>query len=85
MPARILDLFVEFRCLTNGEEVPAGNSLLLLGAPRIAVPGWPEAGSPESVPLLERPGQADIADELEDLGNHKDCDNTVKRHDISPC
>jgi hypothetical protein len=28
MPARILDLFVEFRCLTNGEEVPAGNSLL---------------------------------------------------------
>ena len=28
MPARILDLFVEFRCLTNGEETPAGNSLL---------------------------------------------------------
>jgi hypothetical protein len=28
MPARILDLFAEFRCLTNGEEVPAGNSLL---------------------------------------------------------
>jgi hypothetical protein len=28
MPTRILDLFVEFRCLTNGEEIPAGNSLL---------------------------------------------------------
>jgi hypothetical protein len=29
MPARILDLFVEFRCLTNGKgELPAGNSLL---------------------------------------------------------
>jgi DNA polymerase family A len=28
MPARVLDLFVEFRCLTNGEETPAGNSLL---------------------------------------------------------
>jgi hypothetical protein len=28
MPARILDLFVEFRCLTNGTETPSGNSLL---------------------------------------------------------
>ena len=28
MPARVLDLFVEFRCLTNGKETPAGNSLL---------------------------------------------------------
>src|SRR6516225_293877 len=28
MPTRILDLFVEFRCLTNGEETPVGNSLL---------------------------------------------------------
>src|SRR6516162_6470561 len=28
MPARVLDLFVEFRCLTNGTETPAGNSLL---------------------------------------------------------
>ena len=28
MPDRILDLFVEFRCLTNGRETPAGNSLL---------------------------------------------------------
>lgn len=28
IPARILDLFVEFRCLTNGWETPAGNSLL---------------------------------------------------------
>jgi hypothetical protein len=28
LPARILDLFVEFRCLTNGWETPAGNSLL---------------------------------------------------------
>jgi hypothetical protein len=28
MPARILDLFIEFRCMTNGQETPAGNSLL---------------------------------------------------------
>jgi hypothetical protein len=28
LPVRILDLFVEFRCLTNGRELPAGNSLL---------------------------------------------------------
>jgi DNA polymerase I len=28
MPERILDLFTEFRCLTNGGETPAGNSLL---------------------------------------------------------
>jgi DNA polymerase-1 len=27
-PARILDLFTEFRCITNGLNVPAGNSLL---------------------------------------------------------
>jgi len=28
MPARILDLFIEFRCLTNGLPVPCGNGLL---------------------------------------------------------
>lgn len=28
MPARILDLFVEFRCLTNGLGTPCGNGLL---------------------------------------------------------
>src|SRR5215470_5376485 len=28
MPARILDLFTEFRCGTNGLEVPAGNGLI---------------------------------------------------------
>ena len=28
MPARILDLFTEFRCLTNGLSVPCGNGLL---------------------------------------------------------
>jgi hypothetical protein len=28
MPARILDLFVEFRCMTNGLTVPAGNGLI---------------------------------------------------------
>jgi hypothetical protein len=28
LPARILDLFVEFRCLTNGLVVPCGNGLL---------------------------------------------------------
>ncbi len=28
MPVRILDLFAEFRCLTNGLPVPAGNGLL---------------------------------------------------------
>ncbi len=28
MPTRILDLFVEFRCLTNGLSVPCGNGLL---------------------------------------------------------
>jgi hypothetical protein len=28
MPARILDLFAEFRCLTNGLAVPCGNGLL---------------------------------------------------------
>jgi DNA polymerase I len=28
MPARVLDLFVEFRSLTNGRDTPAGNSLL---------------------------------------------------------
>jgi hypothetical protein len=28
MPVRILDLFVEFRCLTNGTEPSAGNSLI---------------------------------------------------------
>jgi hypothetical protein len=28
MPARVLDLFIEFRCLTNGRETPAGDSLL---------------------------------------------------------
>jgi len=28
MPARVLDLFVEFRCLTNGLPVPCGNGLL---------------------------------------------------------
>jgi hypothetical protein len=28
MPARILDLFAEFRCLTSGLPVPCGNSLL---------------------------------------------------------
>ncbi len=28
MPARILDLFTEFRCMTNGLSVPCGNSLL---------------------------------------------------------
>jgi len=28
MPARILDLFVEFRCLTNGRPLPSGNGLL---------------------------------------------------------
>ncbi len=27
-PARILDLFTEFRCLTNGGSTPAGSSLL---------------------------------------------------------
>ncbi|MHB8969721.1 MAG: DNA polymerase [Pirellulaceae bacterium] len=27
-PARILDLFCEFRCLTNGRQVPCGNGLL---------------------------------------------------------
>jgi DNA polymerase-1 len=27
-PARILDLFTEFRCITNGLSVPAGNGLL---------------------------------------------------------
>src|SRR3990172_904497 len=28
MPARVLDLFAEFRCLTNGLSVPCGNGLL---------------------------------------------------------
>ncbi len=28
MPARILDLFCEFRCLTNGQGIPCGNGLL---------------------------------------------------------
>lgn len=28
MPARILDLFVEFRCLTNGRPLPSGSGLL---------------------------------------------------------
>lgn len=28
MPARILDLFAEFRCLTNGKSVPCGNGML---------------------------------------------------------
>ena len=28
LPARVLDLYVEFRCLTNGLTVPCGNSLL---------------------------------------------------------
>jgi hypothetical protein len=28
MPARILDLFAEFRCLTNGLPIPCGNGLL---------------------------------------------------------
>lgn len=28
MPARVLDLFTEFRCLTNGLAVPCGNGLL---------------------------------------------------------
>ncbi|MBX9680825.1 MAG: hypothetical protein K2X38_18870, partial [Gemmataceae bacterium] len=28
MPARVLDLFVEFRCLTNGRTLPAGAGLL---------------------------------------------------------
>ncbi|MFZ1932927.1 MAG: DNA polymerase [Thermoguttaceae bacterium] len=28
LPARILDLFVEFRCLTNGLAVPCGNGIL---------------------------------------------------------
>ncbi len=28
MPARVLDLFAEFRCLTNGMPVPCGNGLL---------------------------------------------------------
>ena len=28
LPARVLDLFVEFRCMTNGMTVPCGNSLL---------------------------------------------------------
>ncbi len=28
MPARVLDLFTEFRCLTNGLSVPCGNGLL---------------------------------------------------------
>jgi hypothetical protein len=28
MPARILDLFAEFRCLTNGLTIPCGNGLL---------------------------------------------------------
>jgi hypothetical protein len=28
MPARLLDLFAEFRCITNGLAVPCGNSLL---------------------------------------------------------
>src|SRR5262245_56890503 len=28
MPERILDLFCEFRCATNGLDTPAGNSLL---------------------------------------------------------
>lgn len=28
MPTRILDLFAEFRCLTNGQELPAGKGLL---------------------------------------------------------
>jgi hypothetical protein len=28
MPARILDLYAEFRCLTSGLQVPCGNSLL---------------------------------------------------------
>ena len=27
-PVRVLDLFTEFRCLTNGRETPCGNSLL---------------------------------------------------------
>src|SRR5262249_1666724 len=28
MPARVLDLFTEFRCHTSGREVPCGNGLL---------------------------------------------------------
>ena len=28
MPARVLDLFVEFRCLTNGLPVPCGSGLI---------------------------------------------------------
>lgn len=28
MPSRVLDLFIEFRCLTNGRTVPSGNGLL---------------------------------------------------------
>ena len=28
MPSRVLDLFCEFRCLTNGRTVPSGNGLL---------------------------------------------------------
>ena len=27
-PARLLDLYAEFRCLTNGRDVPCGNGLL---------------------------------------------------------
>ncbi len=28
MPARVLDLYVEFRCLTNGRTIPGGSGLL---------------------------------------------------------
>jgi len=34
LPDRVLDLYVEFRNLTNGLEIPAGNGLLVRMRPR---------------------------------------------------
>jgi hypothetical protein len=64
-PARIIDLYAEFRCLTSGLTVPCGNSLL--GALTFYGLGGLEVVEKESMRALALRGEPYSADEKEAL------------------
>src|SRR5262249_46377772 len=74
MPIHLLDLFTEFRCLTNGKAVPCGNGLL--GA--MAYHGLPvgNAAEKKELQLLAARGGPWTAEERAELSKY--CSNDTQ-------
>lgn len=75
MPANILDLYVEFRCLTNGKRTPCGNDLL--GAQKYYGLGGIDATDKESMRQLAIRGGPWTDKERADLLEYCESDVTA--------